>query len=88
MVQFLADLGVDFSHNARNHAGNTPLSKAVAHARLDVVEWLLERAKEETGGSRDEGAAALAAALAVDTGDPVRREIAGLLDRRVEPNAG
>jgi ankyrin repeat protein len=31
-------VGVDFT--CRNHAGNTPLSHAVAFGRIDIVEWL------------------------------------------------
>jgi 26S proteasome non-ATPase regulatory subunit 10 len=43
VCKYLAEVvGVDFF--VPNHGGNTPLTHAVAFGRLDVVQWLRERA--------------------------------------------
>ena len=70
---------MDFSHRATNHNSNTPLSKAVAHARLELVEWLVARQRGEFGELHDEGAAELARHLADESGSPPRQRIAELL---------
>ena len=46
---------VDFA--AENHAGNTPLSHAVAYGRADVVRWLREEMKVEDRNGNAEGLA-------------------------------
>lgn len=57
VCKYLAEVvGVDFF--VPNYGGNTPLTHAVAFGRLDVVQWLRERAAGS--GENDEIAAALA----------------------------
>lgn len=41
---------MDLDFTAGNHAGNTPLSHAIAYGRLDVAQWLREDLKVEDDG--------------------------------------
>jgi ankyrin repeat protein len=74
--------GVDFS--LPNHAGNTPLSHAVAFGRADVVAWLRQEVLLPRGGGND--ATLVARSLARDfvtwtDGDhPDRNRVLQLLD--------
>lgn len=56
MCKYLYEIAnVDFT--TENHAGNTPLSHAVAYGRYEVVQWLKEELKVEDSGRSAENLA-------------------------------